>query len=105
MDDITEARIAVLEETKAVLLESGWCKHAFVNPDGEHCLIGAYGVANRKVSSQFGVASAISKALAADGRYETVFTFNDAPSTTLNDVLGFLDTTILIVKEEANDHR
>lgn len=81
----------VLLDAKQLLLVKSWCKYSYEDARGRHCLVGA-----------------ISQAAPFDQSWDTIqelrdfnnqpneslSSFNDAPTTTLEDVLNLLDRAI-----------
>jgi hypothetical protein len=93
-----------LIQTKQVLLDRGWCQHAFESPDGRCCIIGAVGVAAEAARPERETTMAAKSYLreALGDSAPNLFKFNDQQGRQLKQVLALFDRAIeLASKEEA----
>lgn len=108
-----DERILILEDTKLVLEERGWCKASFISLSGECCIVGAvmqaedhYGYdwsdtvqISDDDSALLKMHRSIMDALRAnipkkDKVNNSAMSYNDLPETTEKDIFKLIDNTI-----------
>lgn len=75
-----------------LLIEEGWCKHISENDQGAHCVRGAIGIVLWGKSKRGSRLAAMEKLLRKHTPNNSLVDFNDAPTTTFEDILACLRT-------------
>lgn len=95
-----KARTCLLS-TRERLTTKGWTKGVVGESEGPNCLMGAMGFSFEDESwAQDYTVNIMRDILLGDA----IVLFNDAPSTTFEDVLELIDNTILYLEEEDRDN-
>ncbi len=114
-DHHTEALIFELEHAKGVLVEYGWIQGAMGTKDRGYCALGAINASRTLATitsdpachspAQFAEALLEQRGYTCsnDGGLRPLANWNDNVATSINDVIGLFDDTIIYLKEQPRD--